>query len=90
MVNCKIQEGKFEKGLEITASSRTTIESSPKRFKLDDLQPSISTGNKHSLGELSQLENQLVTVVCKVVKLSDIMDVKSNNGNTLKKQILHC
>ena len=88
MVNCKIQESKFEPGLEVTASSRTKIESSPKKFKLDDSLASIGTSNeKVTLDEIAGLQvNQLITTVCKVVRVSDINDVKSATGSNLKKQ----
>lgn len=85
MVNCTIQENKYDSDLEVMASSHTTIQVSPKKIKLDE-QASNSCTNVVHLGEIAELNvNQLINVACKIVKVSGIsnLEVKSK---LLKKQ----
>ena len=83
VMNCNIQQGKFDADLEIIALSHTKIENSNKKFKLDISTPSTST-----MGDIEDIANygvnQLITL-CKVICAGDIAEVKSN-GKTLQKQ----
>lgn len=85
MVNCTIKEAKYESGLEIVGSSHTLVQSSPKKFKLDETL-SLATSSDIPLSDVPQQSvSQLITVVCKVVKLSDICDTQCKT-KILKKQ----
>ena len=91
LVNCDIQKAK-ERGradfseYEIVAGMHTTIQKSPKKFKIkDDLVQSLASTVVHSITDISKISvESIVTVMGKVTRVSDTEEVGSKK--TLVKQ----
>ena len=87
LVSCKIQEGKFDSNLEIVTSKHTKVESSPKKFKVDDTSEASGVPDI-TIDEVVQLTvNQVINVVGKVVQVNVATEVTSKQkGKPLFKQ----
>ena len=79
LVNCKVSESKFESGFEIMTSGRTRVESSPKKFKIDEQKfverPDVSVKEVMGLPV-----NELINIVGKVVKVGEVTEVSSKSS----------
>ena len=91
LVNCKVSESKFESGFEIMTSGRTRVESSPKKFKIDEQKfverPDVSVKEVMGLSV-----NELINIVGKVVQVGEVTEVssKSSQKSLLKQDCTLC
>ena len=88
IVNCQIKERSFNKGLEIMASNRSSVE--PATSKSFELPPSTVDENIAVAVEVNECEslsiNQRVTVVVKVLGTKEPTSVQTKAGKKLEKQ----
>lgn len=74
LVNCKVQESKFDQSLEIMTSKYTKVESSPRKFNISDTDSATgpeSSAVEVDLDRIAQLAaNQRIAVTAKVVKVA--------------------
>ena len=87
---CRIQTNKFDSKLEIMAGKRSTVQSSPKKFKIDDSILDDASSSKVEVVTIEEVMNlainQCVTVVGKVVRVDAAMEVNSKESKVLMKQ----
>lgn len=88
LVDCKICEGKFAPGLEITTGTHTRITTSPKKFTIDEIVEQESAKTV-SIDEIPLVTfNQKINVIGKVVTINGRSEVNTA-GKTLTKQDLN-
>ena len=81
LVNCKIREGKYEPGLEITTAAQTTVRSSSKKFEVDAKKLCeaglCGGGSVILLNEVeAQSINRKVEITCKIMKIGETIEVQ--------------
>lgn len=92
--NCAVKRSRNREGYEVVMSVKSSVASSPKRFKISDnnMVPKVASSSSRDLDKLECVEDIAVNVGVKVgirgkmVSVKDVVEVKSKDGMEYRKQ----